>query len=193
MLHQDLADWARGDSLGCQLHEGIAVWGNAGPLSSEDEGGADHDWEPNPIGDFDCLFKIVRETRLGDLQSNFGHRSLELVAVFCCLDGLRPSADDFCAITLGDTLGDELHREVQRSLTPQSWKDCVRAFFGDDGLKNLDVKRFNVDSVCCCRVRHDGGGVRISQHHSVALLSEHPTGLCSRIVKFAGLADDDGP
>ena len=57
--------------------------------------------------------------------------------------------------------------------------------FGRDGLDVGAVGEF--------RVGHDGGRVGIDEDDAVAFFLEGLAGLGAGIIKFAGLADDDGP
>ena len=52
--------------------------------------------------------------------------------------------------------------------------------------------RFDVGRIHQAGVGHDGRGVAVEQHHSVALLLERLARLGSAVIEFAGLADDDG-
>ena len=42
-------------------------------------------------------------------------------------------------------------------------------------------------------VGHDGGRVRVRQHHFVALRLERLAGLCAGVIELRGLPDDNGP
>ena len=42
------------------------------------------------------------------------------------------------------------------------------------------------------RIRHNGGGIGITEDHLIALLFQCQTGLCASIVELCGLADDNG-
>jgi hypothetical protein len=64
---------------------------------------------------------------------------------------------------------------------------------GDDLFHELRGDGFDIGGVRHVRIGHDGGGVGIDQYHPIAFLAQRLAGLCSRIVEFAGLADDDRP
>lgn len=66
------------------------------------------------------------------------------------------------------------------------------ALLGDDLLQALLVQRLDVGDIRHLRIRHDRGRVGIHQHNLVSQLFQRLAGLGPRIVKFAGLAYDDG-
>ena len=61
-----------------------------------------------------------------------------------------------------------------------------------DPPERFRVQRFQVYFVRECLVGHDGGGVGVDQHHVDARLLQHAARLCTRVVKFRRLTDDDG-
>ena len=68
----------------------------------------------------------------------------------------------------------------------------VRTFARDDRLEILQRQRLNVSAMGELGVGHDGGGIRVHQHHFVSFGTQRFASLGARIVEFAGLADDDG-
>ncbi len=54
------------------------------------------------------------------------------------------------------------------------------------------VKGFDVGLVGHDGIGHDGGGVGVHQHDLITQPAQSFAGLRSRVVEFAGLADDDG-
>ena len=54
-------------------------------------------------------------------------------------------------------------------------------------------QRLNVGAIGQLGIGHDGGWVRVHQHHLVALLLEGLAGLRAGVVKLRRLADDDRP
>ena len=85
------------------------------------------------------------------------------------------------------------HRRVQCGLAAKRRQDRVRLLFDDDGFDYFWGDRLDVGGVGEVRVGHDGRRVRVDQDHSDSLFAQHSAGLGARIVKFAGLADNDGP
>ena len=61
----------------------------------------------------------------------------------------------------------------------------------DDLGSHLPHKRLDVRAIRQVGVRHDRGGVRIDQHHLVALFAQRLAGLGAGIIELAGLTDDD--
>ena len=57
----------------------------------------------------------------------------------------------------------------------------------------LDAERLDVGPVGQVRIGHDGGRIRIDQHHFIAVRAQRFAGLRAGIIELAGLADDDRP
>ena len=57
----------------------------------------------------------------------------------------------------------------------------------------MACQRLNVGSVAELRIRHDGGGIRVHQDHSITIIPEGLTGLGPGVIELAGLANYDGP
>ena len=83
------------------------------------------------------------------------------------------------------------HRRIERGLSAQGRQERVGTLPGDDLLDKVRSDRFDVRGIGKLRVGHDGGGIGVNQHHSNALGLEHAAGLGARVVKLAGLPDDD--
>ena len=85
----------------------------------------------------------------------------------------------------------QLHRKVERGLATQGGQEGRRAFFGDDFFENLDRQRFDVGDIGKLRISHDRGRIRVHKNDLIPLLPQRFAGLRTRVIKLAGLADDD--
>src|SRR5579863_8764359 len=65
-------------------------------------------------------------------------------------------------------------------------------FNTDDLFDVLACERLDVSTVGQLGIGHDGGRIRIDQHHLIALLPESLASLCAGVVELGRLADDDG-
>jgi hypothetical protein len=61
----------------------------------------------------------------------------------------------------------------------------------DDLFDVIAGERLDVGAVGELGIGHDGGRVRVDQHHLVALLAESLAGLRAGVVELGGLADHD--
>ena len=105
------------------------------------------------------------------------HRLLETIAVFSFVDHVGVGPDHFNAMPLEDSIGGQIHGQIQCRLTTECWQQCVRLFCGDDLFDNPPIQRFDVGPLGGGRVSHDRRRVRIDQHNLVALFAESFTSL----------------
>ena len=116
---------------------------------------------------------------------------LEELAVFTLLDCLNLRADEFDVVLLENAQLVESHCCVQGSLPTESRQNCVWSLLGDDRFDNLRSNRFDVGGICEVWVGHDCCRVRVNQDDSNTLFLKHAASLGARVVKLAGLTDDD--
>ena len=105
----------------------------------------------------------------------------------------RRGADHLHAEFFEHALAGQIERAVQRRLAAHGRQQRLRALALDDLLHHLPGDRLDVDGVRHVRVGHDGGRVRVDQHHPVAFLAQRLAGLRAGVVELAGLADHDRP
>ena len=133
----------------------------------------------------------VREARLGHRESDLGHGLFELLAVFGGVDRLGARADHFDAEALELAAAHELHREVERRLTPEGRQQRVGALAFDDVDQHVGVEGLHVGRVGRRGVGHDRGGIGVDEHDAIALGAQHLAGLGARVVELTGLTDHD--
>ena len=124
--------------------------------------------------------------------ADLGHGVFEELPVLGLVDGLGVGADEADVVLLEEALVVQLHGDGQAGLPPQAGQKAVRLGLQDDALDGLGGKGLQVDGVCHGVVGHNGGGVGVDQDGLHPLLLQHPAGLGAGVVKFSGLADDDG-
>ncbi len=86
----------------------------------------------------------------------------------------------------------ESHRRIQSRLSAERGQNGLRSFSFNNASDGFRLDGFYVGSVSEFRIRHDGGGIRIHQHHFIALFLQSFDRLSARIIKLAGLSDDNG-
>ena len=127
----------------------------------------------------------------GVFQPNPIHRFAEQFPVFCHLDGVTFCANHFDAKLRQNPHLFQRKRRVQSRLATHRRKQSVRALFFDDLGDNLGRNRLDVRCVCQFRICHNRRRVRIDEDDPIALLTQRFARLRTRIVKFAGLSDND--
>ena len=125
--------------------------------------------------------------RLTDLLHGFFKNQTILRFVDCFR--IRPQQADIMA--LKESFFRKLHGKRQPSLPAQCGKQAVRLFFFNNPFNCIKRQWLNVNLICHCGIRHNGCRVRVHKHDLQAFLLECAAGLCSRIIEFNGLADDN--
>ena len=132
------------------------------------------------------------KVRNGHFEANFFHGVLELLSVFSGGNRDRVCTNDFDAVTLQHTELDEFHGQVESGLAPKGGQKRIGALFHDDGFNNLCGQWLDIGGVGSSRVGHDRCRVRVGQNDAITLFTKDATSLRARVVKLAGLANDDG-
>ena len=132
------------------------------------------------------------DTRTGRTQTNFGHRVFELQSVFGFVDGFWCSANQFDFVFVEHTVAPQVQGAIESRLSTHGGQYRVGALFDDDLLNRLPSDRLDVGDICCGRVGHDRRRVAVDQDDFVALFAQSLTGLHTRIIELASLANHDG-
>ncbi len=188
---QNLADEACGDAAACDHPQFLQVVYDAAARAAHGIGRSDHHRIAHFGGD---LFRFLHGgggLAFRHVDSQFVHRFLERDAVFTALDRVHLNADDLDAVLVQNALAVKLGGQVETGLAAQIRQNRVGLFVFNDLRQRLSVERFDVRDVGHARVGHDRGRVGIDQNDFVAELGERLAGLGSRVVEFAGLADDN--
>ena len=134
----------------------------------------------------------MSDSRLRDGETDLDHCVLEPFPVLRRRDRLGVGADELRSP--GDTHLAALvqgHREVQPRLAAEGCEHRIGTLPLQDLAEEVGGERFDVRAIGEVRVRHDRRRIRVRKNHAVALTAQHPTGLGSGIVEFAGLTDHD--
>ena len=81
--------------------------------------------------------------------------------------------------------------KIQAGLPADGRKQRVGPLAADHFCGELDAQRLDISAVGQIRIGHDGGRIRIDQHHFIAVGAQRLARLRAGIIEFAGLADDD--
>ena len=133
----------------------------------------------------------VADKRFRARQTDFFHRFFKAAAVFCLVNCVFGRTDQLDIVFRQHTVARQIKRTVQRSLAAHRGQNRIRTLFGDNLLHRLPHNRLDVGNIRHFRVGHDGGGVGVYQNDFIAFFTQGFAGLCARIVKVAGLTDND--
>ena len=135
-----------------------------------------------------ALHHLGGDNRLAQLL----HGVLEELAVLGAVDGVGLRAQQAHAGLLQITAAGQLHGQVQARLAAQVRQDGIRLFLFNDAPQHRQGHRLHIHAVRDVRVRHNGGGVGVDEHHLDALAFQRAARLRAGVVELGGLADDDG-
>ncbi len=152
-------------------------------------------------GELQAVADVVDERGLRQVEADARHRILEEEAVFGLLDRFELRADQLDIIFVEDACVGEIDGEIecrlsayggqQRELAGAAFVSEHLRLDADDLFDVLACERLDVGAVGEFGVGHDGGRVRVHQHHFIAFLPERLARLRAGVVELGGLADDD--
>ena len=145
------------------------------------------------LGERPRFCQRVHQRAARRLEPAVGDRLFEPEPVFGDLDGAQRSADQLHPVLFQRTRLGQLDRQVQRGLPTHRGQQRVGTFGDDDGFHVFGRQRLDVGAVGDFRVGHDGGGVGVDQHDSVAFALERLAGLRAGVVELARLPDHNRP
>jgi hypothetical protein len=197
LVDEHLADHARGDAASRDLLDLLHVPRDATAGAAEREGRADDRGQADLLHEFARLLHGGDGARLRLAEPQALHDGSERLAILAAADRLAVGADHPHAKFLERTRIMEGARAVQRGLATERGQQRIDrraevAFLLDDLADRLGRDRLDVGAIAHRRIGHDRGGVRVHQHHAVALLAKGLAGLHAGVVELAALADHDG-
>ena len=192
LFNQHLMDGGQGQGVFHQLLKLLLVVGEAAAGAAQGEGGAQHHRVADMLRRQQALFHA-----LGDLGGE--HRLaqalaqlLELLPVLCLLDALAAGTQQLHLTFLQNALLLQLYSQIQPSLPADAGDDGVGPLIAQNLRDVFKGQGLHIHLVGNGGVGHNGGGVGVAEHHLVALFFQGQAGLGPCVVKFRGLADDDG-
>ena len=148
-------------------------------------------------GEFEPVFQIVDQRRLGNVEADLLHRIFEVETVFRLLDGCHVGADELHVVLLEHAAVGKFDRQIERRLSAHGRQDGESlarrhlALDADDLFQILARERLDVSAVGDLRIGHDGGRIGVGQHHFEALGLERLASLRPGVIKLRRLANDD--
>ena len=186
------------EAAGEDFQQLFAVVGDAAAGAAEGEAGADDDRETNFSGEFEAVFQIVDQRGFRDVEADLLHGVFEEEAVFGFLDGFDVGADQLDVVFVENAAVGKFDGEIERGLSADGGKNGEAgagrhfALDANDLFEIFAGERLDVSAVGELGVGHDGGRVRVGEHHFKAFGLERLAGLGAGVVELGGLADDDG-
>ncbi len=169
LFDEDFVDRRKIDAALQNFFGFFAVIGDAAAGAAHGETGAQNDGIADARGELQALLDRVHELRLRQFEPDLLHRVFEEQPVFRFLDGIDFRADQFDAVLIENARFGESHRQVQAGLAADSGKQRVGTLAANDFFGVFDAQGFDIRAVGEVRIRHDGGRIRIDQHHFVAV------------------------
>ena len=174
-----------------QAEQFFPVIGHAPSRAPQGERRTHNNRKADLFGDCFGLRHGTGNTAGGDSQADVLHGIPKQLAVFSLLDHLDSSPDHIDPVALEHSHFGDPDRNIQGRLTAERRQQGIGALPCNHLGHGFRRDRFDVSAMGRLRVGHDRGRVAVDEHDFIALLPEGLTGLGARIVKFAGLADDD--
>ena len=176
-----------------QVLEFSPVVGHAATSATQGEAGAHNHRKANTLALGHGLFQVVDNGRFRYLEPDFAHGVAEFLSALCLADHADIGCQEFNPVLVEYPHFRHPDGRVEPGLAAQGGQKCIRPF----ALNHLGDKfrgnGLDIGTIGQFRVGHDGGWVRVDQHHLIALFLKRLDRLRTGIVELAGLADDDRP
>jgi len=170
----------------------IEIVGHVAAHPAKCIGRTDNQRKTDLLHDFHGFINRMGKAAFGDVQADVLDDLFKAVAFFGFFDGLQIGSEESDFILFQDSHFRQCHSGIQASLSAKRRQQAVRAFLFNNFGHHLRSNRLNVGLVRHFRVGHNGRRIAIDQDHLIAFLTEHFAGLCTGIVKFTALTDDNG-
>ena len=191
-FHQDLPHKAGLQTTGAHCLEFIHIIHKAAASTTHGIGRTQNDRISQLIGNGKSLFHRCGNFTAGHFDAQFLHGLLKFHAILATLDSIHLYPNDLHIVFFQHAGLSQLRAQVETRLTAQIGKKSVRALFFNDLGKTLYIQRLNIGHVSRFRVGHDRGRIGVYQHYFIPKILQGLARLCSRIIEFTGLADNDG-
>src|SRR5690625_1494705 len=137
------------------------------------------------------LLHAMCDARLSRLKANTRHSVFELEPIFGLVDGLGICPYKLDTMFLEYPLAVEVKGTIKSCLPPHGGQECVGALVLNNFLDCAPSDGLDVGDIGRIGVSHNCGGVAIDQNGAVACVFEGFTGLGARVIKLAGLTDNN--
>ena len=143
------------------------------------------------ICDLQCLIHTVGNLTACHADAEAFHGLLKFHAVLTTLNGIYLYTDHLHIVLVQNAFFVQFCAKVQAGLSAQVRKQRIRSFFCDDLLQPVRIQRLDISHIRHLRICHNSRRVGVYQHDLITQAAQCLARLCTGIVKFASLSDDD--
>src|ERR1700722_15326410 len=179
-------------SMGDSFAEFLFVVGDGAARTSQRERRPDDEGKAELIAQTQGVFRIIDERGSRNFEADFAAGILEPQPVFGDFDGAERCANHFYLVFFENAAFGQFDGEIEGGLAANGGQERIGSLAGKNFLQIFLGQRLDVSAVSQLGIGHDRGRIRIDQDHFIALRAQSFASLCTGIIKFAGLADDDG-
>ena len=190
-FYQNFSYTGKSESVLEDLSQFIFVVGNTAAASAKGVSRTENDRITDGSGKCDTIFYGCYDLGSCDRLANLFHGVLEFLTVLCLLDGLCSGTDQAHIVFLEEPFFFQFHCKVQTGLSSKSRKNAVRFLLEDELFYNFYSKRLDVNFVRDIFVCHNGCRVGVQKNYFHAFFLERAACLCTCIVEFCCLTDDN--
>ena len=192
LLNQHLVDRGEHQGIFHDFPELFLIVGKAAAGAAQSKGGAQNHGIADFLGSLQAFVHGAGNLRGEHRLAQALTQLLEQFPILGLLDASAGSAQQLRPAFPENALLFQLHGKVQTGLTADAGYNGIRPFVPDDSSDIFQGQRLHIDLIRNGRVGHNGGRVGVAQNHLVALFFQCQAGLSACVVKFRGLADDNG-
>ena len=192
LFNQNFVDWGCVQCFADNSFKFDFVIGNTTACSAHCKRWAHNCRELNIVKRIEGVLKRVASHRAGTFQTQFIHTITKFLAVFGTINHIGFCSDHLYTQFLKYASFPECKGGVESRLPPHGREEGVWAFFFQYFCNCFRRDGFNIGCIRHVRIGHDGGRIGIHKNDPVSFLAEGFAGLCTGIIKFTGLPNNDG-
>ena len=190
-FHKDLTYTGKAKAIFQNFNEFCLIVGNTAAASAQCIRRTKHNRISDGIGKCYTIFNCLNDQRSCHRLTDFFHGIFKCLTVLCLLNGKRSGSDQTHIVLFQKSSLFQFHSKIQSGLSTQRRQHTVRFFFQDQLFYHLNGQRLYINFIRNILVRHDGCRVGVQQYNFNPLFFQGTAGLCTCIVKFCGLTDDN--
>ena len=170
----------------------LAVIGNAASCAPQGKAGTDNNRETYLVDSGFCLFKGMDNSTFRNLETDFVHGLAEGVPPFCFFNDIDISAKQLNIIFVENACFSYLYGSIKPCLSAKSWEKSIRTLTFNNFGNEFRSNRLDICAIRNFRIGHDCRRVGVDENYLIPFFFQCFDRLGSGVVKFAGLADDNG-
>ena len=131
------------------------------------------------------------DNRTRRIQTYALHRFIKQLAIFRLVDRLFAGPYHLHAMRLQHTFTGQIQSTVECRLAAHGGQQSIGALYFNNTGHGLPFDGLDIGCIGHCRVGHNSGGVGVHQNDPVAFLAQRLAGLRTRVIKLAGLTNNN--